>query len=130
MSSRTPHCPGVYAPALTFNPDTEDLDPAATRTHTVCLAKASLASLVTMVSNGEAVHLFSAERQTVIRETCMALADASFANVPVIAGASEQSIRGTIELCHESASAGTEYSLIVPPSYYRTAMCTDEVLYA
>ncbi|OJJ78768.1 dihydrodipicolinate synthase family protein [Aspergillus glaucus CBS 516.65] len=78
--------------------------PAAIRTHTVCLAKASLVSLVTMDPNGEAVHLFSAERQTVIRETRMALADASFANVPVIAGASEQSIRGTVELCHESAN--------------------------
>ena len=85
-----------------FNPDTEDLDPATIRTHAVRLAKAGLVGLVTMGSNGEDVHLSRAERQTVICETRTALTEAGFANAPVITGASEQSIRGTIELCRES----------------------------
>ncbi|KAL2860586.1 hypothetical protein BJX68DRAFT_225662 [Aspergillus pseudodeflectus] len=126
----TPLRPGVYAPTMTFfNPDTEDLDVPVIRAHAVRLAKAGLVGLVCMGSNGEAVHLTPAEKQTVIRETRSALDEANFSNVPVIAGASENSIRGTIALCKESAAAGAEYALIVPPSYYRYATGNDETLY-
>ncbi|KKK12021.1 hypothetical protein P175DRAFT_0500265 [Aspergillus ochraceoroseus IBT 24754] len=126
----TPLRPGVYAPTMTFfNPDTEDLDIPVIRKHAVRLAKAGLVGLVCMGSNGEAVHLTPQERQTVIRETRSALDEAGFQNVPVIAGASEQSIRGTIERCKECFDAGAEYALIVPPSYYRYAVGNDETLY-
>ena len=129
-NERTPLRPGAYAPTMTFfNPDTEDLDTPTIRKHAVRLAKAGLVGLVTMGSNGEAVHLTREERKTVIRETRTALVEAGYSNVPVIAGASEQSIRGTIELCKESAEAGAEYVLIVPPSYYRGAVGNDETLY-
>lgn len=128
--SLTPLRPGVYAPTMTFfNPDTEDLDVPAIRRHAVRLAKAGLVGLITMGSNGEAVHLTRAERATVTRETRSALDEAGFTNVPVIAGASENSIRGTIELCKEVAQAGGEYALIVPPSYYRAAVGNDETIY-
>lgn len=96
-----------------FNPDTEELDPATIGRHAIRLAKAGLVGLVTMGSNGEAVHLTRAERKAVIHETRSALVKAGFSNVPVITGASEQSIRGTIELCCESAESGAEYALIV-----------------
>lgn len=112
-----------------FHDATEELDTATIRSHAVRLAKAGLVGLVTMGSNGEAVHLTRQERQTVIHETRSALVNAGFSNVPVIAGASEQSIRGTVELCTEAASAGAEYVLIVPPSYYRGAVGNDETLY-
>ncbi|PYH45474.1 dihydrodipicolinate synthase family protein [Aspergillus saccharolyticus JOP 1030-1] len=128
--SRTPLRPGVYAPTMTFfNPDTEDLDIPTIRRHAVRLAKAGLVGLVCMGSNGEAVHLTLAEKKTVISETRSALVEAGFSNVPVIAGASEQSIRGTIALCKESADAGAEYALIVPPSYYRYAVGNDQTIY-
>lgn len=126
----TPLRPGVYAPTMTFfNPDTEELDVPTIRRHAVRLAKAGLVGLVTMGSNGEAVHLTRDERATVTRETRSALDEAGFQNVPVIAGASENSIRGTIELTKEVAAAGGEYALIVPPSYYRGAVGNDETLY-
>ncbi|KAL1999637.1 hypothetical protein VTN02DRAFT_4227 [Thermoascus thermophilus] len=127
---RTPLRPGVYAPTTTFfDPVTEDLDIPAIRKHAVRLAKAGLVGLVTMGSNGEAVHLTREERRTVTRETRSALDEAGFQAVPVIVGASEQSIRGTIDLCKESAKAGGEYVLVVPPSYYRHAVGNDEALY-
>ncbi|KAL1965397.1 hypothetical protein VTN77DRAFT_5834 [Rasamsonia byssochlamydoides] len=127
---RTPLRPGVYAPTMTFfHPDTEDLDIPTIRKHAVRLAKAGLVGLVTMGSNGEAVHLTREERKVVTRETRAALDDAGYHNVPVIAGASEQSIRGTIELAKEASEAGAEYVLIVPPSYYRYAVGNDESLY-
>ncbi|KAJ6033670.1 uncharacterized protein N7446_008036 [Penicillium canescens] len=122
--------PGVYAPTMTFfDAQTEDLDIASIRRHAVRLAKAGLVGLVTMGSNGEAVHLTREERMTVTRETRSALDEAGFKNVPVIAGASENSIRGTIDLCKEVAASGGEYALIVPPSYYRYAVGNDETLY-
>lgn len=122
--------PGVYAPTMTFfDAQTEELDIASIRRHAVRLAKAGLVGLVTMGSNGEAVHLTREERMTVTRETRSALDEAGFSNVPVIAGASENSIRGTIKLCKEVATSGGEYALIVPPSYYRAAVGNDETLY-
>ncbi|KXG48789.1 Aldolase-type TIM barrel [Penicillium griseofulvum] len=128
--SPTPLRPGVYAPTMTFfDAETEELDIASIRRHAVRLAKAGLVGLVTMGSNGEAVHLSREERMTVTRETRSALDEAGFSNVPVIAGASENSIRGTIDLCKEVAASGGEYVLIVPPSYYRAAMGNDETLY-
>lgn len=128
--SPTPLRPGVYAPTMTFfDPVTEELDVATIRRHAVRLAKAGLVGLVTMGSNGEAVHLTREERSIVTRETRSALDEAGFQNVPVIAGASDQSIRGTIELCKEVAAAGGEYALIVPPSYYRYAVGNDDTIY-
>lgn len=128
--TRTPLRPGVYAPTTTFfDPETEDLDIPSIRKHAVRLAKAGLVGLVTMGSNGEAVHLTREERKIVTRETRSALDEAGFQNVPVIVGASEQSIRGTIELCKECVEAGGEYVLIVPPSYYRAAVGNDDSLY-
>lgn len=128
--SPTPLRPGVYAPTMTFfDPQTEELDIASIRRHAVRLAKAGLVGLVTMGSNGEAVHLTREERMTVIHETRTALDEAGLTNVPVIAGASEQSIRGTIGLCKDVAAAGGEYVLVVPPSYYRYAVGNDDTLY-
>ncbi|KAK2757118.1 4-hydroxy-2-oxoglutarate aldolase, mitochondrial [Arachnomyces sp. PD_36] len=127
---RTPLRPGVYSPTMTFfDPETEELDIPAIRKHSVRLAKAGLVGLVTMGSNGEAVHLSRAERKLVTQHTRSALDEAGFSNIPVIVGASEQSIRGTVELCKESAEAGGEYVLLVPPSYYRAAMGNEEALY-
>ncbi|KAL4906251.1 hypothetical protein BDW74DRAFT_190247 [Aspergillus multicolor] len=126
----TPLRPGVYAPTMTFfEPSTENLDVPTIRKHAVRLAKAGLVGLVAMGSNGEAVHLTLEEKQTVIRETRSALDEANFKDVPVIAGASENSIRGTIQLTKDLAAAGAEYALIVPPSYYRYATGNDETLY-
>ncbi|KAF2139575.1 uncharacterized protein K452DRAFT_254056 [Aplosporella prunicola CBS 121167] len=105
-----------------FNPDTEDLDIPIIKKHAVRLAEAGLVGLVTMGSNGEAVHLTRAEKSAVTRATRDALDEAGFTDVPVIVGASEQSIRGTIELCKEAGAAGGEYVLLIPPSYYRYAM--------
>ncbi|CAI7654598.1 unnamed protein product [Penicillium discolor] len=120
--SPTPLRPGVYAPTMTFfDAQTEELDIASIRRHAVRLAKAGLVGLVTMGSNGEAVHLSREERMTVNRETRSALDEAGFSNVPVISGASENSIRGTIDLCKEVAASGGDY--------YRTAVGNDETLY-
>lgn len=124
--ARTPLRPGIYAPTLTFfDPSTEDLDLPTIAKHSVRLAHAGLVGLVTLGSNGEAVHLSTKERAAVTSTTRKALDEAGFTDVPVICGAAEQSVRGTLELCKEGAEAGAEYALVIPPSYYRAAMDED-----
>lgn len=105
-----------------FDPNTEEVDIPTIKKHAVRLAEAGLVGLVTMGSNGEAVHLSRAEKAAITRATREALDDAGYQDVPVIVGASEHGIRLTVELCKEAAAAGGEYVLIVPPSYYRYAM--------
>jgi L-threo-3-deoxy-hexylosonate aldolase len=122
-AARTPLRPGIYSPTMTFfNPDTEDLDIPTIKRHAVRLAEAGLVGLVTMGSNGEAVHLSAEEKAAVTSATRSALDEAGYTNVPVIVGASENSIRGTVAACKAAAAAGGEYVLLVPPSYYRYAI--------
>jgi L-threo-3-deoxy-hexylosonate aldolase len=111
-----------------FDPDTEDIDIPTCKAHYVRLCEAGLQGIIVMGSNGEAVHLSLAEKVLLTRETRSALDEAGFKHIPVIVGASENSIRGTIELCEALAKAGGEYALLVAPSYYRYAM-DEEALY-
>jgi L-threo-3-deoxy-hexylosonate aldolase len=105
-----------------FNPETEDVDIQACRKHVVRLCEAGLVGIIVMGSNGEAVHLSKEEKVLITQETRAALDEAGFSHIPVIVGASENSIRGTIDLCKTLQEAGGEYTLLVPPSYYRTAI--------
>lgn len=110
-----------------FDPETEDLDIETCRKHAVRLCQAGLQGLIVMGSNGEAVHLSQAEKVLLTRETRAALDEAGFEHIPVIVGASENSIRGTVELCEVLAKAGGEYTLLVCPSYYRYAMDEEAI---
>jgi len=128
-SSRRPLRDGIYAPTMTFfDKQSEDLDIPTIKKHAVRLAKAGLVGLVTMGSNGEAVHLTRDEKTAVTKATREALDEAGFKDVVVLAGCSESSVRLAIELCKESAAAGAEYALILPPSYYR-AQVSEKMIF-
>jgi len=128
-TTRRPLLPGIYAPTMTFfHPETEDLDIPTIKKHAVRLAEAGLVGLVTMGSNGEAVHLSPAEKIAVTQATREALDGAGFTKVPIIVGATEGSVRGTINLIKESEKAGGEYVLLLPPSYFRGLM-DEEAIY-
>jgi L-threo-3-deoxy-hexylosonate aldolase len=99
-----------------FDRETEDVDVATIKKHAVRLAKAGLVGLVTMGSNGEAVHMTKEEKALVTRATREALNEAEFHDVAVIAGCSENSVRLTVELCKIASGAGADYALILPPS--------------
>lgn len=119
---------GIYAPVMTFFEDeTEELDIPVIKKHAVRLAKDGLAGVVTMGSNGEAVHCTREEKMTVTRATREALDEAGFKSTPIIVGATEGSVRGTIELCKESEQAGGDYVLILPPSYFRAHMDEEAI---
>lgn len=111
---------GIYAPTMTFfDPETEDLDIPTIKKHAQRLVRDGLVGLVTMGSNGEAVHCTRDEKLAVTRATREALDEAGFASVPIIMGATEGSVRGTVELSRLAAGAGADYALLLPPSYYR-----------
>lgn len=127
-SPQRPLLPGIYAPTMTFfSPETEDLDLPIIAKHAIRLAQAGLVGLVTMGSNGEAVHLSPAERTAVTTTTREALDSAGFQHVPIIVGATEGSVRGTIALIEESKKAGGDYVLLLPPSYFRGFMDEEAV---
>jgi len=127
-STRRPLLPGIYAPTMTFfDPETEDLDIPSIKRHAIRLAEAGLVGLVTMGSNGEAVHLSPAEKFAVTVATREALDSAGFTQVPIIVGATEGSVRGTINRIKESEEAGGEYVLLLPPSYFRGLMDEEAV---
>jgi len=114
---------GIYAPTMTFfEPETEDLDIPTIKKHAVRLAKDGLVGLVTMGSNGEAVHCTREEKITVTEATREALDAAGFSDTPIIIGATEGSVRGTIELCQLAKRVGADYALLLPPSYFRALM--------
>lgn len=70
VAARLSLLPGIYSPTMTFfDPETEDLDIPTIKRHAVRLAQAGLAGLVTMGTNGEAVHLSRAERTAVTKAT-------------------------------------------------------------
>ncbi|KAI9898529.1 hypothetical protein N3K66_006889 [Trichothecium roseum] len=127
-SRRTLPC-GIYAPIMTFfDPETEDLDLPTLKKHAVCLVQSGLVGIVTMGSNGEAVHCTREEKVAVTKAVREALDEAGFESTPVLIGATEGSVRGTIELCQLAHQAGADYAMILPPSYYKAQIDTDAVV--
>jgi L-threo-3-deoxy-hexylosonate aldolase len=127
-STRRPLPCGIYAPTMTFFTETEELDIPVIKKHAERLVKAGLAGLVTMGSNGEAAHCTREEKMAVTRATREALDEAGFTSTPIIVGATEGSVRGTIEACQESQKAGGDYVLLLPPSYFRGHMDDEAIV--
>jgi L-threo-3-deoxy-hexylosonate aldolase len=110
-----------------FDPVTEELDIPTIKKHAERLVRDGLAGLVTMGSNGEAVHCTREEKLAVTQATREALDAAGFTDTPIIVGATEGSVRGTIELCKLSQKAGGDYVLLLPPSYFRLLMDEESI---
>ena len=72
-----------------------------------------------MGSTGEAVHLTEEERQLVLRTARKAIDD-SGSKAILIAGCSQESVRGTLNLIQQAKESGAEYAMVLPPSYFLT----------
>lgn len=127
-AGRKPLPCGIYAPTMTFfDPETEELDIPVIKQHAKRLAEGGLAGLVVMGSNGELAHCTREERAAVTKATREALDDAGFTQTPIIVGATEGSVKGTIDSCKQAQQAGGDYVLLLPPSYFRAQMDEDAV---
>lgn len=127
-SARRPLPCGIYAPTMTFfDAETEELDIPTIKKHAERLVRDGLAGLVTMGSNGEAAHCTREEKVAVTQATREALDAAGFTSTPIIVGATEGSVKGTIELSKEVQKVGGDYVLLLPPSYFRAQMDEEAI---
>ncbi|KAK5319558.1 hypothetical protein LTR93_007478 [Exophiala xenobiotica] len=123
--------PGVYVATLTFfvgESETQTLDTQTLRSHISRLCKSGISGIVTLGSNGEAVHLSPEERRQVIVTTREVLDLERHTDMPVIVGCSAESTQQTIALCRDAAQAGGSHALVLPPSYYKAAMTPETIL--
>lgn len=119
--------PGIYAATLTFFRHDQTLDLDTLRSHITRLIQAGISGVVTLGSNGEAVHLTSREKKLVTKTTREAMITAGRGDMPVVVGSSAHSVSETIQLCHDAAEAGGSHVLVLPPSYYRAAMTPQAI---
>ncbi|PWY71060.1 dihydrodipicolinate synthetase family protein [Aspergillus sclerotioniger CBS 115572] len=120
--------PGIYVPTVAFFTEpSEDLDLATTALHATYLAQAGVTGIVVQGSNGEAVHLSREERNLITSTTRQAL-DTHAPSTPLIVGCGAASTRETIQLCQDAAAAGGDYTLILPPSYYKSLLSSEDIL--
>ena len=123
-----PLIPGVYVPTVAFYQPNEDLDLPTIEAHAVYLAQAGVTGIVTQGSNGEAVHLDRDERKAVTLHTRRALDAAGFTSIPVIVGCGSSSTRETIRFSQDAAEAGGDYTIILPPCYYKGVVPNEALL--
>lgn len=120
--------PGIDVPLVAFfHPETEDLDFETIRNHAIRVARAGPTSLTVQGSNGEAAHLSRDERKLITSAVRAALNQSGFTKLPILVGCGAQSVRETLQHCHDAQSAGGDYALVLPPSYYKAAY-SDKVL--
>jgi len=123
MNENVSRLKGVFPPIPTPFDVADEFDPLRLAENLRWWNRFDLAGIVVLGSNGEAVLLEEQEKFQLI--------EAARREIPgsrlMIAGTGAQSTRATIRLTRAAASAGADFALIVPPSYYRGLM-TDEVL--
>ena len=78
----------------------------------------SLAGYVVLGSNGESVYLSDIEAIEVVETAAAAREE----DKTIIVGTGRESTKATIDFTKRSARAGADAALVVPPSYYRSAM--------
>jgi 4-hydroxy-2-oxoglutarate aldolase len=111
---------GIYPPLPTFFDEHDELDLPTLRRHIQRLADSGIAGYVLMGTNGEAVHLSSAERARVIQAARETIGTDS--SMPLVVGCGDQSTRATIAHCEQAARCGADFVLVLPPSYYKARM--------
>jgi 4-hydroxy-2-oxoglutarate aldolase len=113
---------GVYPAAVTPFAG-EEFDSAGFERNLERWNRTGLAGYLVLGSNGEGVFLSDDQIVEIVETAARARGDGKF----LIVGTGRESTRRTIELTRQAARAGAEAVLVVPPSYYRSAM-TDSAL--
>ncbi|RUP43584.1 hypothetical protein BC936DRAFT_136976 [Jimgerdemannia flammicorona] len=127
MALRNAQLPGgTYVPIPTFFHANEDLDLVTLDRHVTYLANSGITGIIFMGSTGEAIHLSDEERRIVLRKGREVLKRENPA-VKIVAGCGAPSARGTIKLIKDAASEGAEFTLVLPPSYYRNRINAESI---
>lgn len=114
---------GVYPPIPTFFTAEGEVDRATLQQHITWLTGFPVAGILALGSNGEAMLLDDRERGMVVETARTAIADAH-PSIPwtLLAGAADQSTRGTIARCRLVAAAGAEVAVVLPPYAFSSQM--------
>jgi L-threo-3-deoxy-hexylosonate aldolase len=112
---------GIYIPIPTFFNQDEELDLVALDQHIAYLSKTGISGLVVLGSMGEGVALTEQERFKVIEQSAKSVSKHN-PDLKIIAGTSAQSAKATLHLTEMAAKAGAHFCLVLPPSYYKTAI--------
>jgi 4-hydroxy-2-oxoglutarate aldolase len=109
---------GILLPVTTPFLANEELDPAGLTGNLKHWNESGVAGYVLLGSTGERAHLDQHEYVQVIETARRAVpGDLGF-----IAGAGQQSTRGTIKEIEHAAAAGAEAVLVITPSFYKSAI--------
>lgn len=66
--------------------------------------------------------LMNSERKQAISITREALDKNGFNNIPITAGTGMMSLKETLEMTRVAKEAGAQFSLVIPPHYWASAM--------
>ena len=115
---------GILLPITTPFTAREEFDPAALATNIDRWNGAGITGYVVLGSTGERVNLDEREYLQVIEAARRAIPR----GLTLIAGAGQQSTRGTIHEIERAADAGAEAVLVITPHYYRSAITQDALV--
>ena len=115
---------GLLLPITTPFAANGDIDFGALQSNIERWNKTGISGYVVLGSTGERVNLNEREFLHVIEITRKAIPQ----TMTFIAGAGQQSTRGTIDEIRAAATAGAEAVLVITPHYYRSAITQDALV--
>ncbi|KAF9737283.1 dihydrodipicolinate synthetase [Paraphaeosphaeria minitans] len=122
MAIKVPQA-GVWTPAVTFfAPTTGSIDLEAQKQYFAYLSK-HVTGLVILGSNAEAFLLTREERISLVKAARSAVGP----TYPLIVGISGYSTIQTLEYAQDAKSAGADFGLLLPASYYGAATSKEVV---
>ncbi|KAI7429683.1 Aldo/keto reductase [Hortaea werneckii] len=122
--------PGIWCPVISLYKNTkrQEIDLDASYRYFSHLIRGGVHGLVLQGSTAEAALLSPQERTDLIRCARRAAADLGVPRFPIAAGVSGQSTNETITLVEDAASAGADFGLLLPPSYWSKAITNDTII--
>ncbi|HMG75101.1 MAG TPA: dihydrodipicolinate synthase family protein [Pyrinomonadaceae bacterium] len=115
---------GILLPITTpFTPE-EDFDTEGLQSNLAKWNGSGIVGYVVLGSTGERANLDEAEYVQVIESARRAVPE----HLAFIAGAGQQSTRGTIKEVRSAAKAGAEAVLVITPNFYKSAITQDALV--
>lgn len=125
LEPQTPPPAGVYVPVPTFfttsspsGSHTPSLDVKTQISHSLHLARSGVRGLVLLGSTGEAIHLSSPEKKSLILNVVSGLGEGGFPRYPIIAGVLTNSVEDAIDQLNDAKEAGAQWGLVLAPGYF------------
>jgi len=115
---------GILLPVTTPFLKNEDVDTEGLNTNLARWNDTGITGYVVLGSTGERANLDESEYLQVIETARRAVPE----ELTFIAGAGQQSTRGTIKEIERAAQAGAEAVLVITPSFYKSAITQDALV--